>query len=71
MFHWNREASVEGSHIFLRMSTHMPAGKNRSYLESCFANSIYIGVRSNNNDNNNSNDKTARVRNTKLRSGAG
>ena len=50
----------------------MPAGKNGSYLESCFAKSIYIGVRSNNNDNNNnSNDKTARVRNTKLRSGAG
>ena len=54
----------------------MPAGKNGSYLESCFAKSIYIGVLSNNNDNNNnnnnnSNDKTARVRNTKLRSGAG
>ena len=49
----------------------MPAGKNGSYLESCFAKNIYIDVRSNNNDYNNSNDKTARVRNTKLRSGAG
>ena len=39
MFHWNREASVEGSHIFLHanMNTHIPAGKNGSYLMFCFS----------------------------------
>ena len=49
MFHWNREASVEGSHIFLHanMNTHIPADKNGSYLMFCFAKSCYIAVRSN------------------------
>ena len=39
MFHWNREASVEGSHIFLHanMNTRIPAGKNGSYLMFCFS----------------------------------
>ena len=31
----------------VRMSTHRPAGKNGSYLVSCFAKSFYIAVRSN------------------------
>ena len=34
MFHWNREASVEGSHIFLLANEHTHTGRQERKLPS-------------------------------------